>query len=72
MGMGDERLVTAKIVVETLGIPRATLYRLVEHGKVRAIDVTQDWHEVRQYRFSLDDVRADLARIKAQRERVTA
>jgi predicted DNA-binding transcriptional regulator AlpA len=62
--MEGEPLVTAKIVTAELGIPRSTLYRLVEQGKVPAEDVTQDWHSKRQYRFRVSEVRAALDKIK--------
>lgn len=64
----DEPLVTAQVVSRELGIPRSTLYRLVEAGKVPAVDVTKDWHERRQYRFRLSEVRTALADIRDHRK----
>lgn len=60
-------MVTAKSVTEELGIPRSTLYRLVEEGKVPAEDVTKDWHTRRQYRFRVSEVRAALEAIRRNR-----
>lgn len=62
--MEDEALVTAKVITDQFHIPRSTLYRLVKDGKVRAVDVTRDFHSRRQFRFRLSDVRADLDAIK--------
>jgi hypothetical protein len=63
----DEPLVTAKVIAGEFGIPRSTLYRLVDDGKVRAHDVTADYHQRRQFRFLVSEVRADLDKIKEQR-----
>jgi excisionase family DNA binding protein len=63
----EEELVTAKAVVDELGIPRSTLYRLVKDGKIHAEDVTQDWHSRRQYRFRVSEVRAALEAIRRNR-----
>ncbi len=60
-------MVTAKVVQAELQIPPHQLYRLVHAKRVPAIDVTQAWHVRPQYRFCLDDVRAALERIKAER-----
>lgn len=66
--MEDEPLVTAKVITDQFHIPRSTLYRLVEDGKVRARDVTADYHSRRQYRFLVSEVEEDLARIREQRK----
>jgi excisionase family DNA binding protein len=57
----DEPLVTAKVIADTFGIPRSTLYRLVNDGRIPAVDVTQPWHDRRQFRFCENDVRQAIA-----------
>lgn len=63
----EEPLVTAQVITDQFHIPRSTLYRLVKDGKVRAVDVTEDFHTRRQYRFLVSEVTADLERIKRER-----
>jgi excisionase family DNA binding protein len=53
----DEPLVTAKVIADEFGIPRSTLYRLVADGRVPAHDVTKPWHDRRQLRFRVSEVR---------------
>lgn len=62
-------MVTAKVITDRFHIPRATLYRLVDQGKVPAHDVTADYHQRRQIRFKESEVQAALEQIKRDRER---
>jgi hypothetical protein len=66
-GVMEEPTVSAKVITDRFRIPRSTLYRLVDVGKVRALDVTEDYHSRRRFRFVVSDVQADLERIKAER-----
>lgn len=50
-------MVTAKVITDRFHIPRSTLYRLVKDGRVPAHDVTQPWHDRRQLRFKVSEVR---------------
>ena len=61
-------MVPAKVITDQFHIPRSTLYRLVEQGKVRAVDVTEDFHTRRQFRFRVSEVKDDLDRIKQGRD----
>jgi excisionase family DNA binding protein len=53
----EEPMVTAKVISEQFAIPRSTLYRLVDEGRIPAEDVTKPWHRRRQLRFKASDVR---------------
>jgi hypothetical protein len=59
--MSEQTLVTAKVIVDAVGIPRATLYRLVDAKKIPAYPATKPWHQRRHFLFSLPEVRAALA-----------
>lgn len=61
-------MVTAKVISDQFHIPRSTLYRLVDEGKVPVHDVTADYHQRRQIRFKVSEVQTALDRIKAQRK----
>lgn len=50
-------MVTAKVIADEFGIPRSTLYRLVDDGRIPAHDVTKPWHDRRQLRFYVSEVR---------------
>jgi excisionase family DNA binding protein len=55
--MGDEPMVTAKVIAEKFEIPRSTLYRMVDDGRIPAHDVTKSWHKRRQFQFRESEVR---------------
>lgn len=59
-------MVTAKVIADEFGIPRSTLYRLVDAGRIPAVDVTKPWHDRRQLRFSVSDVRKAIEDRKQQ------
>lgn len=50
-------MVTARVIAEQFDIPRSTLYRLVDEGRIPADDVTKPWHKRRQFRFKVSEVR---------------
>lgn len=50
-------MVTAKVIAEEFAIPRSTLYRLVDEGRIPAHDVTKPWHKRRQFQFRVSEVR---------------
>ena len=62
--MEDEPLVTAKVIAAQFHIPRSTLYRLVDQGRIPAEDVTQPWHDRRQLRFKVSDVQRAIDAMK--------
>lgn len=53
-------MVSAGVVHRELGIPTSTLWRLAKAGRIPAHEVTQSWHQKRQWRFLLSEVRAAL------------
>jgi excisionase family DNA binding protein len=62
-----DKLVTVAELVKRTGIPRYAIYRLIRRGTIPYTDVTQDWHEVRQYRFDVEAVQAAIAARREQR-----
>jgi hypothetical protein len=58
--MGDEPMVGATAVVRELGIPRSTLYRLVEDGKIPVHQERQPWHKEPRLKFRISEVKAAL------------
>ena len=66
--MKDTVLVPARQVEAILGLPRPVLYRLMKEKRVRYRVVTQVWHRQPQYRFDLEEVRADLERMRAEQD----
>lgn len=62
-------MVTAKVIADEFGIPRSTLYRLVKDGRIPAHDVTQPWHDRKQFRFRMSEVKAA---VEARRPRPPA
>lgn len=62
--MGEETLVEAAIIITQFNIPKSTLYRLVDQGKVRARRLPRaEYHQRRRFLFSPDEVAADLAKL---------
>lgn len=57
-------MVTAKVISDQFHIPRSTLYRLVEDGRIPAEDVTEVWHKRRQFRFRVSEVQQALDEMK--------
>lgn len=57
-------MVTAKVITDQFHIPRSTLYRLVDDGRIPAHDVTQPWHGRRQLRFRVSEVQAAIDAMK--------
>jgi hypothetical protein len=53
-------LVSAKAVVDALAIPRFALYRLAYEGRIPMHDITRGWHNRRQIRFRISEVRTAL------------
>lgn len=53
-------LVKAAEASKALDVPVHVLYRLVARKKIPYVDVTQKWHERKQYRFNVDAVRTAL------------
>jgi predicted DNA-binding transcriptional regulator AlpA len=58
--MGEEKMVGASEVVRELGIPRSTLYRLVEEKRVPVHREKKPWQKEPRLRFLLSEVRAAL------------
>lgn len=50
-------MVTAKVIAAEFDIPRSTLYRMVDEGRIPAHDVTKPWHKRRQLQFKVSEVR---------------
>jgi hypothetical protein len=49
------------------GVPRPTLYWMTCHNVIPSVDVTQDWHLRRRFKYRLADVKAALAGRRAAR-----
>lgn len=49
----------SKVITET-GIPRTTLYRLVEAKKIPVYEERKPWQRKARFRFKLSEVRAAL------------
>lgn len=58
-------MVGASAVVRELGIPRTTLYRLVNAGKIPTHPDPRPWRQRRSHVFLLSEVRAALAQLGA-------
>ena len=58
-------MVSAQVVVRELGIPRSTLYRLVDEQKIPAHSVRKPWHQRDRLMFSVAEVKAALERLSA-------
>ena len=54
--MGENELVTAGQIIKLYKIPRTTLYRMVEEGRLPVHNVTKAFHRRRQYRFDPAEV----------------
>lgn len=66
----NESLVQAGEIVRQFGIPRATLYRLAETGKIPFHSVPpQPWHQRKHYLFKVSEVASALERIQQERGR---
>lgn len=50
-------MVSAKVIAAEFAIPRSTLYRMVDEGRIPALDVTKPWHRRRQLQFKVSEVR---------------
>lgn len=63
-------MVTAQEVRKELGIPRYTLYRLIDEGKIPYHELAPElWHKAdrRRLRFRVSEVRAALERLRGER-----
>lgn len=62
-------MITANAVAEHFGIPKSTLYYLVKRELVRYHELPpKEWVKRRQLRFTIGEVREDLAKYRAQVE----
>jgi predicted DNA-binding transcriptional regulator AlpA len=57
-------MVTAKVIAEKFAMPRSTLYRFVDEGRIPADDVTKPWHRRRQLRFRVSEVQRAIDAMK--------
>jgi predicted DNA-binding transcriptional regulator AlpA len=58
--MGDEPMVGASQVIRETGIPRTTLYRLIEARRIPVHEERKPWQKRPVKRFLLSEVRAAL------------
>jgi predicted DNA-binding transcriptional regulator AlpA len=56
----DEKMVGASAVVRELGIPRSTLYRLVDEKRIPVHRERKPWQKNEVLRFKLSEIRAAL------------
>lgn len=64
-------MVTAQEVRKELGIPRYTLYRLIDEGKIPYHELAPElWHKAdrRRLRFRVSEVRAALEGMRGARK----
>ena len=62
----EATMVTAGRIAEEFDIPRSTLYRLVNEGRIPAHEVTKAWHKRRQFAFNVSEVRQAIEESKRQ------
>jgi predicted DNA-binding transcriptional regulator AlpA len=62
--MQEEPMVGATEVIRETGIPRTTLYRLVEEKKIPAHPERKPWQRQGRLRFRMSEVRAALERMQ--------
>jgi hypothetical protein len=62
-------IVEAGVIIRQFGIPNATLYRLVDEGRIPARDVTKPFHKRRHLLFNVREVGAAVERMRFERER---
>jgi hypothetical protein len=66
-------LVSVKGVLEHFGMPRATLYRLIDLGKIPVHRQQQEpWHTGERYLFSIPEVEAAFKEFATKPHRNTA
>jgi predicted DNA-binding transcriptional regulator AlpA len=58
--MTEEPMVGASEVIRETGIPRTTLYRLIDEKKIPAYEERKPWQKRAVKRFLLSEVRAAL------------
>jgi predicted DNA-binding transcriptional regulator AlpA len=59
-------MVTAKEIVARTGIPRTTLYRLIDANLIPAHSASKPWHQRRRFVFCLAEVEAALKMIRPE------
>jgi uncharacterized protein (UPF0335 family) len=62
-----DNLVTAPALSRELGVPLRAIYRLVDRKIIPFEDITEAWHDRRQFRFDVEAVRDALAERKKLR-----
>jgi predicted DNA-binding transcriptional regulator AlpA len=62
--MQEEPMVGASTVIRETGIPRTTLYRLIESRHIPVHEERKPWQKRAVKRFRMSEVRDALARMK--------